>query len=67
LERCEIVENLDLSNPNLPEEKFDRNLDDDKFQKFKNSFIVIADMIIKAYESENQDESSELWISVFGD
>jgi hypothetical protein len=24
-------------------------------------------MIIKAYESENQDESSELWISVFGD
>ena len=67
LERCEIVENLDLSNPKLHEEKFDRNLDDDKFQKFKNSVIDIVDTIIIAYESENEDESFNFWKGVFGD
>lgn len=67
LESCESIEDLDLSNPKLPEEKFNRNLDEDKFQKFKNSVISLVDIIIEAYESEDENESFELWKCVFGD
>jgi hypothetical protein len=56
---------LDLSNPALPEEVFDRNFDENKFQEFKNSAISLIDVIILAYECEDEEKSFSLWQSVF--
>ncbi len=67
LEWCSSVNDLDLSNPVLPEEVFDRNFDENKFQEFKNSAISLIDTIILAYESQDEDKSLSLWQSVFWD
>jgi hypothetical protein len=65
LEQCETLEDLDLSNPELSIEKFDRNFDEDKFQDFKESIIEHIDRILLAYEESNEDKSLELWQLVF--
>ncbi len=67
LEWCNSVDDLDLSNPALPEEVFDRNFDENKFQEFKNSAISLIDVIILAYECEDEEKSFSLWQSVFWD
>lgn len=67
LKWCNSVNDLDLSNPVLPEEVFDRNFDENKFQEFKNSAISLIDTIILAYECEDEEKSFSLWQSVFWD
>ena len=67
IESCEHLENLDLSNPTLSEEKFDRNLDEDKYQNFRCSIINLTNDIISAYEEKDQATSLELWKNIFGD
>ncbi len=67
IESCETIKDLDLSNPKLPKEVFDRGLSGKKFLKFKESLIEHIDRIIAAYEEEEANKSLELRQWVFWD
>ncbi len=67
IETCETISDLDLSNPQLPEEIFNRWLNDEQFLQFKESLIEHIDRIISAYDEEDQSKSLELRQWVFWD
>lgn len=61
------VSDLDLSNPWLPEEIFDRNFTDEQFQEFKEWIIEVIDKIEGAYNETDADESILKWNDIFGE
>ncbi len=65
LEDINYISELDLENPWLLWEYFDRNFSDENFQEFKDWFIELADNIIDAYDEIEEDESIEKWKDIF--
>lgn len=57
---------LDLSNPWLPEEKFDRWIDEYKFSIFKNWIKNIFSKVEEAYNADEED-SIDKWKEIFWD
>lgn len=67
LEWIELVSDLDLSNPMLPNEVFDRNFTDDQFQEFKLWVIDLFWKIEDAYKESDEYKSITKWKHVFWD
>lgn len=67
LEWITEVDKLDLSNPWLPEEIFDRNFTEEQFQEFKAWIIDLSWNIEEAYTEVDEIKSIEKWRSVFGE
>lgn len=67
LEWIESISDLDLSNPMLPDEVFDRNFTDDQFKEFKSWVIDLSGKIEDAYSEEDEDKSIEKWTTIFGE
>lgn len=61
------IKYLDLSNPKLSEEKFDRNFDNENFLEFKGWFINIVDEINDAYSEADLEASIEKWKDLLGE
>lgn len=61
------IKYLDLSNPKLSEEKFDRNFDNENFLEFKDWFIDIVDEIHDACSEDDKEISIEKWKEIFWD
>ena len=59
------VSELDLSNPWLSEEIFNRNFTDEQFQVFKAWIIDLSWKIEEAYIESDEDKSIEKWINIF--
>ena len=65
-----LQENPDMpevSNPSLPEEKFTRHWDQDKYSNFRDCIHRYAEWIEDAYVEEDRDESILKWRRVFGE
>lgn len=67
LEKIADIAELDLSNPALKEEKFDRGFDNEDFLEFKNWFIDIAEKIEIAFNETDSEKSIEKWKEIFGE
>lgn len=67
LESIENVSDLDLLNPWLNIEVFDRNLTNDEFQDFKIWIIWEIEKIESAYNEEDTNESLSKWQEIFWD
>jgi len=65
LENINELSELDLENPWLTGEYFNRNLDKNQFNDFKTWFIELSDKIIDAFEENEEKESLEKWKDVF--
>lgn len=67
LESINNLSGLDLSNPWLPEEIFDRKLTEEDFQEFKERFIEIAEKIEEAYNETDEENSIKKRQNIFGE
>jgi len=56
-----------IKNPVLPEEDFNRNWDQVKYNNFRKKFELYNTKINKAFEEKNHNKSVKLWWEVFGD
>lgn len=65
LEECDKLEDLNLENPQLPKEIFNRWFNEEEFQELKESLIEHIDKITNAYEESDEEKSLELWQYVF--
>lgn len=61
------VSDLDLSNPWLEEEIFDRNFTNDNFLEFKEWIIWEIEKIELAYNEQEDDKSLSKWQEIFWD
>ena len=57
---------FDVKNPVLPTESFARHWDQDNFDETKRKVHALRVKIYEAYDTEDEDESLELWQEVFG-
>lgn len=67
LENINEVSELDLSNPWLSEEVFNRKFDNEKFNNFKEWVIEQINKIESAYNEEDEDNSISKWKDIFGE
>lgn len=65
LESTNSVNELDLSNPWLPSEIFDRKFTEEQFQEFKQWIIELAEKIEDAFIETDETESLTKWREVF--
>lgn len=67
LGEIEYLEHLDLSNPVLEEEQFDRHITQEIYTEFREEISKLSNSIDNAYEESNKEESVELWKNIFWD
>jgi len=65
LELITDLQHLDLSNPVLPEEKFDRHINQDIYSKFRESIMRLSSQINDAYSEVYKEDSIILWREIF--
>ena len=66
LQDTDKLEDLNLSNPALPEEKFERNITQSSYSIFRDSFNLFFNDLENAYNEEDEERSKELWNCLFG-
>lgn len=66
LQQTILLKDLDLSNPLLNKEKFDRNITQESYQEFRESFNILFNDIEKAYLETDENNSKNLWDELFG-
>lgn len=67
LDLVNSVSDLDLKNPWLEEEVFERNFDNDQFIEFKDWIIDLFEKLNDAYNEDDKDKSIEKWQKIFWD
>lgn len=61
------IEDLDLSNPVLPSETFDRHFTQQDYEAFKNTCIKLESQIYDAYHEKDKKTSILKWRVIFGE
>jgi hypothetical protein len=64
--RPSLIEEI-ITNPILPEEKFNRHWDQDRYFNFRNKIHDYNIWINEAYQEENVNEAVKKWRKIFGD
>ncbi len=59
------LDDLDLSNPVLPDEQFDRHINQDIYENFRNEILKLNILIDEAYNETDKNVSIELWKNIF--
>ncbi len=67
LESINYLSELDLSNPWLSEEIFDRKFTEEDFQEFKEWFVEITEKIEEAYNETDEETSIKKRQDIFGE
>lgn len=57
----------EVCNPVLPDENFNRNWTEEKYNVFRKQFNLYTDRINKAYSEEDEEKSLKAWQEVFGE
>lgn len=65
LEKIVDLKDLDLSNPVLPQEQFDRHIDQDIYTEFCKSIMELSSQITLAYNETDKETSTVLWQVIF--